>query len=212
MTTTALDKRKKLRLLGQLLVDGKDDEEICKKLCVEGPDSLAELLEIYHAEQIEKIKRRSPERNFADYLTKQSQGIRTLDQLIGDLRAAKTGKFTPAVAAAVVSAVKARADLLDRIEARGIQCGLFPKEIEQKLIRGIDVSKLTPAQLKGAIFTQVQDLSALVEFEDVALGELEPGDIYRDDLPPIPTAARRKQRTKRAAGRKVVKTTLQLRS
>lgn len=209
MATKALDKRSKLRLLGQLLLDGKDDEAICKKLCVEGSDALAELIEIYHAEQLDKLKRKSPERKFADYLTKQSQGIRTLDQLIKDLRTVK-GKFTPAVASAVVSAVKARADLIDRIETRGIQCGLFPKEIEQKLIRGADVSKLTPAQLKGAIWTQVQDLSALVEFEDVPLGELEPGDLYRDDLPPIPTAARRKRRTKRAAGRKVVKTTLQL--
>lgn len=208
--TRAADKRQKLRLLGQLLADGKADEEICKQLCVSSPDALAELIETYHAELIDKLKRKSPERKFADYLTKQGQGIRVLDQLVADLRSAKEGKFTPAVASAVVSAVRARADLIDRIETRGIQCGLFPKEIEQKMVRGVDVSKLTPAQLKGAIFTQVQDLSTLVEYEDVSLGELDAGDLYRDDLPPVPTAARRKRRGKRAAGRKVVKTTVQL--
>lgn len=200
------DMRRKLRQLGQLITEGKSEDDICSSLALDSPDELDPLLERYYAELIDKIRHKSPERQFTDYLTQQSRGIWALDQLVRDLRT-KDGKFTASVAGSIVSAVRARADIIDRIQERGQKLGMLKKELKQRMVKGIPAAQLSPDQLRGAIYAQVKQLAELQELDVLPLEDLDPGDIYREDLP-VPTGGvRAKRRTKRAAGRRVVKQT-----
>lgn len=200
MITAATDKRDKAKKIGDLLAQSKTDDEIRALLCIGSTEELDQVLELHYADLIDKLKRKSPERQFADYMTKQGQGIRTLDQLIRDLRGPKN-TFTAAVASSVVSAVKARAAIIDQIEERGKQLGLMQKEIQRRMIAGIQVDKLSTDQLRAAVVAQVKELTVLERYESVSLLELDTGDIYREDLPK-PTG---KRRTKIRRGRHVSK-------
>lgn len=163
-----------LALIRDGRINGRGDAELRELLgCTEAEYGalVAEMLK----SEAECARKRPTEEVYAEYLLNQARNVHDLTSLLDSLKTSQATAF--------VSAVRARADIFDRIIARGQEFGFVHKQPDTKLVAGIVVDRLSNTQLRAAITRELAHLDNLMaRYGDVPLGELDAGDVYA--LPP----------------------------
>ena len=161
-----------------------------------------------------ELRNKPSEHVYVEYILAQQQNIKDLTKMIEEFK--NTKQFN-----ALVGAIRARADLHDKIIAKGQEFGVFRKEPERKVIAGILVAEMTRKDLKTAITGAISNLDKMVGmYGDGNIIDVPTGDLhYGKALPPpgsepsAPVAPKAKKTaraktsktSKRARGRKPFK-------
>jgi hypothetical protein len=137
--------------------------------------AFARLKEIALANEIERVKSTTTEQTYVEYCLAQRGCINDLNTLLDQYREAKN-------ASAIVGAVKARSDIIDKMIKLGQDFGIIEKKPEEKrLVAGVVVTQLSNDDLRAAIAEQISSLNSLVtQYGDKNFAELDPGDLYRE--------------------------------
>lgn len=202
--------RIRVALLRALMSAGDSDTAILEKTNWD-PKALEILRkELYRAELIHVDK--PTEHIYVDYLIRQQDCIFDLNRLITRLMSAtetievedngKREKIQiPAVkhATAVVGAIKAKADIHDRVLDRGQDLGLLHKAPERKeIIAGIAIAQVSTHDLRGEVASEIGKFQKLVQrYGDAVLADAEV-------IEPVPRPTRiqgQAARVKRIVGR-----------
>jgi len=127
------------------------------------------------ANEIERIKSTTTEQTYVEYCLAQRGCIDDLNTLLDQYREAKN-------ASAIVGAVKARSDIIDKMIKLGQDFGIIEKKPEEKrIVAGVVVTQLSNEDLKAAIAEQISNLNTLVtQYGNKKLVDVEPGDLYRE--------------------------------
>ncbi len=162
-----------------------------------------------------ELRNKPSEHVYVEYVLAQQQNISDLTDMIVSFK--KTNQFN-----ALVGAIRARADLHDKLIAKGQEFGIFRKEPERRTILGVLVTEMTRADLKTAITGAIGSLDKMMSmYGDSNIIDVPTGDLhYGKALPPpssesasAPVAPKAKKTaraktsrmTKRARGRKPFK-------
>jgi len=119
------------------------------------------------------MRGRTTEEVYVDYTLKQTQNIKDLTRMLGAFEETKQH-------AAMVGAVRARSDILDKIIAKGQEFGFIEKKPETKVIAGVIVSQLSTHELRKAIAGELGQLEKLMsDFGDApSIVDIEPGPTH----------------------------------
>lgn len=155
-----------------MLVKGDSDKEIMELMGLDSPVYRAlkkKLLETKAGE----LKGKAPEHVYVEYILAQTRGIQDIDAMIKDFKTSKNW-------GAMVAAVRVRAELYDKLIAKGQEFGVFRKAPERKeLVGGILLADLTNADLRKQIVGAVSSLEKLMKrYGDVPLDAVSEGEIY----------------------------------
>lgn len=203
--------------LYQLRVEGKKEPE-CQEALGLDADDFADVQSFLLESRAETHRTRPREHVYVEYELETRKSIHDLDGLIKNLDA--NSQYN-----ALIGAIRLRADLVDRIIAKGQEFGLLKKQAERReLVGGLVIAELGTGELKGEIVKQARlNRRLLEEFGDKDFMALPPGEIHygesfkegsgdEDDdeamvtRKPSKSAGTARARTsKRSAGRKVVK-------
>lgn len=142
--------------LYELRCQGKTEEEILTDLGITADD----LDTIQHAmleKKADELRKKPTEHVYVEYMINQTQNIRTLDGMIGTFR--ETKQYN-----ALVGAVRARSEILDKIIDKGQEFNVIRKpEATSKVVAGIVVSNLSSAELKKMALKMVGELSSAMK-------------------------------------------------
>lgn len=177
---------------------GKDDDEIAELLGVT-PDQLEQIKKEMLAQEAERLTSRDGEEIYADYVLQQLACIRDLVRLQRDFRESKN-------TSAMVGAIRARSEIIDKIVDRGQDLGFINKAPERKHITGgVLVAEMSNAELRKAIATELQAVQVMMK--EVGGGgmdllEVTAGPLHRE-LPELdPDLSRFKDYDKKSKARK----------
>lgn len=125
-----------------------------------------------------QLRAKPPEHVYVEYIINQTQNISDLTGMIEDFK--KTKQFN-----ALVGAVRARADLYDKLVAKGQEFGVFAKAPERKIIAGVVVSDLSANDLRTAITKAIGNLDAMMgKYGDNDIIDVMPDSLhYGPSLP-----------------------------
>ena len=195
--------------LFDLLSAGKTDDEIRQEMEL-SEDAFAGLRERMVQQIGERLKQRSPEQVYLEYLIHNRSCMAMLDDAIGRFRLDRSAHN------AIVGAIRARSELFDKTIKFGQELGLIKKMPEEKrIIAGVLVTQLSDEELRNAIASQVASMERMVR----GLGQGSGGDQKIIDMPaddlhydlPEPVRISGPNKTNRAkanrnyGGRRVVK-------
>ena|GEM_PF-4978476 len=159
--------------------EGRPDGWIMQKLGL-FPEEYFDIKRRAVRSQVDAHRKLSTEEIYAEYVIQQAACIRDLTGL------AKTSKKKNDLRA-LVSAVKTRSDIYDKIIRTGQDFGIIEKKAERhELGMAVILANLTNDELQERIagaLTGIKDL--MVKFADKDLLELKPGKLHRR-LPPLP--------------------------
>ncbi len=155
-----------------MLTEGLDDKDVMDEMGLSDEDYKDLRLAMMDT-KIEELKSRPNEYFYVEYLINQVGNVRDLTTAIGELFS--NGKFS-----SVASAVKARADIYDRIVEKGQEFKIIKKTPERKeIVAGVVVSELSNKELKKMIVGELGELNSLREkYGDGNIIDLE----SKDDL------------------------------
>lgn len=194
-------------------VEGKLDNEIMAEMGLD-PDDYKRLKAAMFDAKADEVRAKPTEHVYVQYMIDQTQNIKDLTAMITEFKSTKQYN-------AMVGAIRARSEILDKLIEKGQEFGLIHKEPNRnEIVAGVLVADLTNKQLKAAITTELKLLSDMTRrYGDINIMDLAPGQIHRG--PGLPAATRdsaleapsQKKATKstksknhrRSAGRKVVK-------
>lgn len=152
----------------------------------------------------ETLRKKTDEEWFAEYVLLQQRNVNDLTKMLEELRDQRQPN-------AMVGAIKARADIYDRIVEKGQEFGFISKEPERKeIVGGVAVHNLSAVELREAITATAAATAALLMryggareiLPDAKIIDVTPGDLYqsapkRKALPavtvPPPTASKERQ-------------------
>lgn len=209
---TVWTKEERVRLAQKLfeaLGEGKRDDEVARNLGVSG-DDYEELKGTMFKLKAEELRRKPSEQVYCEYILAQMANIHDLTAMVNQFR--KSNQYS-----AMVGAVRARADILDRIIDRGQEFDLVVRKPEEKrIVAGVLVANLSNEQLKTAIVRELGNMNKLIKsVAEGSIVEIEPGEIYTghpSSPPPEVTLVRepakknaRANNAKVFTGRRVVK-------
>lgn len=130
------------------------------------------------------MKSKPPEHVYVEYVIAQTRNINDLTDMIKEFK--NTKQYN-----AMVGAVKARADLQDKLISRGQELGVFKKMPDQKqIVAGVVVAEMTREDIKLAITNAVNQMNKMMtDYGDGDLLSLSPGELhYGPALPPATTS------------------------
>ena len=110
--------------------------------------------ELFAREEMDLVGRRT-EDVFIDYVMRTRANIRQLDDILEDLRMTKQGS-------AMVGAVKAKQDLMDRILNRGQEFGLIEKKPDRSQV-GIVVANMDDLALREMLVNEMNQLRSMMD-------------------------------------------------
>jgi hypothetical protein len=163
--------------LWDMLVSAKEDWEIADALDVDVAE-LATLRTSLLEEKATEIANKPPEHLYVEYILAQTANIRVLSEMIKEFKTTRQHN-------AMVGAVRVRADLYDKIIAKGQEFGIFKKAPERReLVAGLVVSEMTTRDLKGAIVGAIGEMDKLMSrYGAVPMLEAKVGDLYHSEEP-----------------------------
>lgn len=166
MIKSTAGKKEKMARFAALMALGFDENQIAIEMDLH-PKELDAMIVRFYRELEVRHGEKSSLRLYLDYVNRQSQLVRDLEGVKNKLRgddAAQSGKWeTGAGATAFVGAVKAQADIFDRIIQTGQSLEVIkaaPKRIEH--VGGRAVKELNARELKEAIQDELDSMKRLV--------------------------------------------------
>lgn len=181
-----------------LTLAGKDDDEIAELMGLT-PAQLEQVRKELLAKEADRLISRGSEEIYADYVLQQLACIRDLVRLQRDFRESKN-------TSAMVGAIRARSEIIDKIVDRGQDLGFINKVPERKHITGgILVAEMSNAELRKAIVTELQTVQAMMK--EVGGGgkgllEISSGPLHREMPPLDPDISRFKEYDKSSKAKK----------
>lgn len=178
---TAKDLRMRLAELRSHLAMGKSDEQIAEEMSL-GVESYISLKRELMRQETIRIQTASAEEIYIEYSLRQGQLIRELSDMVGTFT--KNSNYN-----ALVGAVRAKSDILDKIIKTGQDMGILVKAPERKMIlQGVVVAEMGNNQLRKMIAGELQSLATIVSrFGDKDLfGAPLPGDDQEMPMPALP--------------------------
>jgi hypothetical protein len=183
--------RLKIAEIKSFLGAGKSDLQIAEEMGLKTGEYNELKAEMYAWEAVD-LHEKSTEEVYIDYMLRQRQCLRDLDQVATKFSTTKQYN-------AIVGAIKAKSDIIEKILKTGQDMGIIDKAPEKKLIiAGVLVADLSNRELRELITREVGSLDKLTKkFGMIDIeGQLLPG------LPPAPNAATGPQPVRnRAPGR-----------
>lgn len=185
-----------------LLEAGKTDAEIM--------DETGYTAEVYDATKAAAMKQmadfqegREKKEIYAEYLIRQNANITDLTSVIRKLQ----GEGAKSYSQILVSAIRARSDIYDRMVKTGQDLGFIEKILDEKRVTvAVLLAKLNDDQLLSHVYGQLAQLDDLMK--TVGSGEIldvAPGQIHRALPAPKESKTNRAQANKVHKGRRVVK-------
>lgn len=203
------------------MCEGKLDNEIIADMGLT-PEEYKKLRSAMFDAKADEVRSTPTEHVYVDYMIKQARNIKDLTDMIEEFKTTK--QYT-----ALVGAVRVRAELYDKLIAKGQEFGLIHKEPDKKqVLAGVMVADLSNKQLKTMIVGELDNLNQLMaRYGDANIMDMAPGKLHHGPrLPPTidadsaglaakakkPVAkTARAKNTKRHAGRKVQKAKMKAR-
>jgi len=150
--------------------------------------------------QVEVFRRRSTEEIYAEYVFQQAKCVRDLTDAAKEASAKKDIK-------ALITAIKTRSDIYDKIIKTGQDFGIIERKAERREIAlGVVLASLSDEDLRARISGELTGITDLMtKFGDKDLLELKPGKLHRK-LPALPSGKvvdGKKSKTNRARANKV---------
>lgn len=155
-----------------LLLDGNTDKDIIDLTGLE-----AEAYKVLRTRLLEEkaaeLQSKPAEHVYVEYVIWQSQGIVDLTKMIGDFKKSKQYN-------AMVGAVRVRAELYDKLIARGQEFGVFKKTPERKeVVGGFILADLTSDKLRTMVTGALSDLDKLMRrYGDRDIIEMDGGPVH----------------------------------
>lgn len=191
------------------LIEGLDDDKLCERF---GGCSLQEVDELrrkfldYEAEQLRST---STEHRYVEYVLEMQHCIADLEKVVSNFAVSNQ-------VSAYVGAVRAKADLLDRIIKTGQEFGLIERKSDGKGAEaGEAIKGLTNPEIKQYIVKEIQIFNnVMLKFGDQNITDLDPGPIYaamssaipKNPVPTLPpTKVQGRARNPVHHGRRVVR-------
>jgi hypothetical protein len=202
--------RATLAQLRAYLAAGDSETLIAEKMGLSWEDYEALKKELYASEE-DRLHRRSTGQVYVDYVIAQEQNIKDLSTMIEKFDVTKQYN-------AMVGAVRARSEILDKIVERGQEFGFIEKRPEVKMILGVPVGQLSDKQLRETIQSELKAIGAMQQKygESVNIVDIDPGDVHTEVralpepadeealAPPVPAGkVKRHARAKIHGGRRV---------
>lgn len=142
--------------LWDILTSGKTDEEARKAMKL-GHEDYTLLKRKVFERQIEGLTERTAEETFVQYTIDQIANIRSLTEMIAEFKQSKQYN-------AMVGAVKARADLNDKLLKMGQDLGVIEKQPSRhEVVGGIVVTDMSSKQLKTMIVKELVGLNDMMK-------------------------------------------------
>lgn len=195
--------------LRSFLAAGDTDHQACERLGLSWND-YEELKAKMMDMEGEKVRNQTPEQVYVTYLMAQDSNVRALSDMIDHFKDLKQH-------AAMVGAVKARADIYDKMITKGQEFGFIDKVPERtEIIAGLMIKDLSNDELRAEITGAVGGLdSMLKKYGEAQIIDLYPGQIHFPDPQPKQALAvsSKPKKHRRAAvhkGRRVVKEKVQI--
>lgn len=136
------------------LSEGMTDKEVFEEMGITAEDYKALKISMLEG-KAEELRSKPHEHTYVEYLISQSANIRDLTSIIDKMDSKEQY-------ASMVGAVRARADILDRLIEKGQAFGLIHKKAERKeIVAGVVVSELSDPQLKKLILGELSMLNDL---------------------------------------------------
>jgi hypothetical protein len=161
--------------LWEMLTSAKEDYEIADALDVDVAE-LGPLRTALLEDKAQEIANKPPEHLYVEYILAQTANIRVLSDMIKEFKTTRQHN-------AMVGAVRVRAELYDKIIAKGQEFGVFKKAPERReILAGVMVSEMTTRDLKGAIVGAIGEMSTLMSrYGAVPMLEVKTGDLYHSE-------------------------------
>lgn len=145
--------RKDMAKLRAYVAQGMSLIEIAESEAGWTPEWIADLHgRVLIEEEGAQVGRRTEE-VFADYTIRTRANIRQLDEIIEDLKSSKQGS-------ALVGAVKAKQDLMDRVIERGQTFGLIERKPDQRTIL---IAKMGDEELRRVLADEIAAMRGLMD-------------------------------------------------
>lgn len=180
--------------LFSLISDGYDDSEIMSEMGLTALE-LTQLKAKMFDLKSEELRTKPIEHTYVEYMLNQLHNVHDLTVMIGEYKESKQAN-------AIVGAVRARAEIYDKMLAKGQDCGLIKKVAERKeIVAGVLIGDLSNEQLRKMVVKELGGLKALAgkygDTEFMALPapiDLHHGPSLKDEMP---TKKKKKKKGKR---------------
>jgi len=159
------------------IVDGVDDIELSERLGISTSDT-QELKRKFLEHEASLVRSKSTEIDYVEYCLEMQRSMADLDRLIS------SNKKIGSAISTVVSAVRARADIVDRMMKTGIDLGLIVRQGKNGTAEGGEAIKgLTNPEIRKYIFQEIQVFNnTMIRYGDRNITDLDIGPMY--SLPP----------------------------
>lgn len=155
-----LSKTETLSAVGKmfiLLSEGKSEHEVADELGIDLELVKALQTQMYEV-KTEELKGRPVEHTFVEYMIRQMANIHDLTEIINELKSTKQYNQT------TVGAIRARAEIWDKIMAKGQECSVIKKAPERKEVGVVQlVAELSNTELRKEIAASMSKLVSMVE-------------------------------------------------
>lgn len=183
------------------IVEGLDHQDICDELGLDWGE-VDELKRKLLDEEAEVVRHKSTEHTYVEYCMEMRRCMSDLDKVVADYTKQKN-------VTGFVGAVRARAELLDRMIKTGQDFGLIERKAEgASFAAGEAIKNMANADLRKYIYSEINTFNTLiVKFGDQSILEMEPGPLYQTISTPKQPVRKTKghARSKVLAGRRVVR-------
>lgn len=172
-----VERMAKVVKLFRLVSEGKSEVEIRKEMGLEEAEYNRFRKECFEKEA-ERIKEKGIGEVYVEYMLHQKKCLEDLEAMSKQFSNAKHYS-------ALVTSVKTRSDIYDKIIKVGQEFGLLEKRPERReIVAGVLVAKMNSNQLRSTILGELQGMEKLMNtFGGLGLEEIEPGELY-PALPP----------------------------
>lgn len=168
------------------ITEGLSDEEICERFGLPW-EAIDEIRRKFMDEEAEYIRHRSTEHTYVQYCLEMRRCIEDLEKVgIDYVRGPESTEESIAAAAKVnvsgfVGAVRARADILDRIIKTGQDFGLIERKVDGKgFAAGEAIKDMNNAEFRRYIFQEINVFNTLqVKYGDRNFEDIDPGPLYQ---------------------------------
>jgi len=138
------------------LCEGKTDKEIMHEMGLEADEFVAFKTAMMDA-KIDELRTMPEEHMYVRYMIEQNINIKDLTQMINQFKSTKQYN-------ALVGAVRARSEILDKIIAKGQEFGIIKKTPSRKeVVAGVLVADMTNNDLRTGITQAIKQLDQLVK-------------------------------------------------
>lgn len=137
--------------------------------------------------EAESLKNKPTEQTYIEYLIQQQVNLKDLTEMI------KQWKADPKAYTALVGAIRARSEILDKTINRGQEFGLIakePKKHQHTVSGGVVFAQMSTKELQSAVIREMKQLQKITKMyseEDIAL--VKTGEMYSGEGDPLEAKA-----------------------